>query len=192
MVGRHRRSPDPTRSTARTALAPLGLASAAVLSAAPFADAAPAQPAPAVQPPAQPAAQPAGHPAAQPGGPLTGDDAPPCSDTADVCVDLSEQRTWLMQDGRATSAPMPITSGTRDDPTPTGTTTVQRKERHHVSKESGRNTPMPYSVFFDDEGRAFHTGSTNRASNGCIHLDQQDARAVFGALEPGDEVQIRR
>jgi hypothetical protein len=176
MVGRHHRSPDTVRSTARTALAPLGLASVAALAAAPFASAAPAQPAPAVAPAA----------------PVTGDDTPPCSATADVCVDLSEQRAWLVQDGRPTSDPMPITSGAPDDPTPTGTTTVQRKERHHVSRESGRNTPMPYSVFFDDEGRAFHTGSTTRQSNGCIHLDQADARAVFSALEPGDEVQIRR
>jgi hypothetical protein len=168
-MARHRRNTDRAR-TARTTLAPLGLASAAVLTVAPFASAAPAQPAQ----PARPAA------------------TPPCDDTADVCVDLSAHRAWLTDDGRATGATMPITSGSAEDPTPTGTFTVQRKERHHVSKESGRNTPMPYSVFFDDEGRAFHTGNTGRASNGCIHLEQDDARDVFAALEPGDEVEIVR
>jgi hypothetical protein len=165
-MARHRRPDRPWSRTARSALAPVGAAAVATLGAAPLAAAAPATPA----------------------TPAT----PSCTDTADVCVDLSEHRAWLVHDGRATSAPMPITSGTPDDPTPTGTTTVQRKERHHVSKESGRDTPMPFSVFFDDEGRAFHTGSTTRQSHGCIHLDPADARAVFGTLEPGDEVQIRR
>jgi L,D-transpeptidase catalytic domain len=165
-MARHRRNTDRAR-TARTTLAPLGLASAAVLTAAPFASAAPAQPARAAT-------------------------SPPCDDTADVCVDLSAHRAWLTHGGRSTSAAMPITSGSTEDPTPTGTFSVQRKERHHVSKESGRDTPMPYSVFFDDEGRAFHTGNTGRASNGCIHLEQDDARDVFAALEPGDEVEIVR
>ncbi|GAA4772700.1 hypothetical protein GCM10023200_01300 [Actinomycetospora chlora] len=162
-MARHRR-PGRARPRARAAsvLAPAGAVALAALGAAPVAAAAPATA------------------------------SPSCTDTADVCVDLSEHRAWLVQDGRATSAPMPITSGIPEDPTPTGTTTVQRKERHHVSKESGRDTPMPYSIFFDDEGRAFHTGSTTRPSHGCIHLDPADARAVFGTLEPGDEVQIRR
>jgi hypothetical protein len=174
MVGRHHRSPAPRRTTSRTtsrtarrALAPLGAASVAVLAAAPLATAAPAAP-------AQSAA-----------------DQPPCSDAADVCVDLGEERAWLTDDGRATSGPMAITSGSDEDPTPTGEFTVQRKERHHVSREFGR-APMPYSVFFDDEGRAFHSGSRAGSSHGCIRLDKEDAQDVFAALEPGDRVEIVR
>lgn len=171
MAGRHRRSPD-TRRTARTALAPLGMASVAVLAAAPLATAAPApQPAPA---------------------PASGGlGAPPCSETADVCVDLSRQRAWLTDDGRATGDSMPISSGTPDDPTPTGTFAVQRKERYHVSKEFD-DASMPYSVFFDDEGRAFHSGDRASNSHGCIRLDSDDASRIFSSLEPGDEVQIVR
>ena len=170
-MARHRRTSDRAR-TARAVLAPIGLAAVSAVGASPLALAAPAAP-------AAPTA-------------IGQGDAVPCTDTADVCVDLSAHRAWLTDDGRATGAAMPITSGSAEDPTPTGTFSVQRKERHHVSKESGRNTPMPYSVFFDDEGRGFHTGNTGRASNGCIHLDQDDARDVFAALEPGDEVEIVR
>ncbi len=155
------RSPRRAARAVRTVLWPVGVASAATLAAAPLAAAAPAA------------------------------DAVPCEDTADVCVDLSEQQAWLTDDGRATSAPMDIHSGSRDDPTPSGTFTVQRKERHHVSKEID-DAPMPYSVFFDDEGRAFHSGDTTRASHGCIRLERDDARDVFAALEPGDEVEIHR
>ncbi|GAA4864654.1 L,D-transpeptidase [Actinomycetospora straminea] len=180
MVGRHHRSPAPRHAvshtvrhtashTARRALAPLAAASVAVLAAAPLASAAPAAPAA----PQQPA------------------DQPPCSDAADVCVDLGEQRAWLTDDGRATSGPMAITSGSDEDPTPTGEFTVQRKERHHVSREFGR-APMPYSVFFDDEGRALHSGSRAGSSHGCVRLDKDDAQDVFAALEPGDRVEIVR
>lgn len=157
-MARHRRHADPDR-TARAVLAPVGLAAAASLVAAPSAAAA--------------------------------EGTPPCDDSADVCVDLSEQQAWLTDDGRATGAPMDVHSGSRSDPTPTGTFTVQRKERHHVSKENG-DAPMPFSVFFDDEGRAFHAGDTSRASHGCIRLERDDASDVFAALEPGDEVQIVR
>ncbi|MEJ2869479.1 L,D-transpeptidase [Actinomycetospora sp. OC33-EN08] len=113
----------------------------------------------------------------------------PCAPTADVCVDLTRHRAWLLEDGRVVEGPVPITSGSRRSPTPTGTFAVQRKERHHVSKEID-DAPMPYSVFFDDEGRALHGGSLSRASAGCVHLDDEDARTFFRALEPGDEVQI--
>ncbi|PVZ03926.1 L,D-transpeptidase [Actinomycetospora cinnamomea] len=149
--------------TPRT-LAPLGLAAVATLGAAAPATAAPATAAPS---------------------------SLPCDDTADVCVDLSAHRAWLTDDGRATSPSMRITAGSAEDPTPTGTFAVQRKERHHVSQEI-EGAPMPYAVFFDDEGRAFHGGETDGASHGCIHLEPDDAREVFAALEPGDEVEIVR
>ncbi|MEJ2862370.1 L,D-transpeptidase [Actinomycetospora flava] len=168
MAGRHRRSPD-LRTVSRTALAPLGIATMAVAAAAPMAAAAPAQPAPAAG----------------------GLGAPPCEETADVCVDLSRKKAWLTDDGRATSDPMPITSGSPEDPTPTGTFAVQRKERYHVSKEFD-DASMPYSVFFDEEGRAFHSGSRASNSHGCVRLDKDDAKQLFAALEPGDEVQIVR
>jgi hypothetical protein len=172
MAGRHRRATTTRRTAVRAGLAPLGIASAAMLAVAPMASAAPAQPAP-----TQPSAGGLG--------------APPCEETADVCVDLSRKKAWLTEDGRAVGDPMPITSGSPDDPTPTGTFAVQRKERYHVSKEFD-DASMPYSLFFDDEGRAFHSGSRASNSHGCIRLDTQDARTVFNALEPGDEVQIVR
>lgn len=168
-MARHRRTSDRAR-TAGAVLAPLGLAAVSAVGASPLALAAPTAPAPST---------------------VGQGDAVPCTDTADVCVDLSERRAWLADDGVATSDAMPITSGSAEDPTPTGTTTVQRKERHHVSQEN-RDAPMPYSIFFDGEGRAFHSGDTAGTSHGCIHLEVEDARAVFAALDIGDEVQIRR
>lgn len=115
---------------------------------------------------------------------------PPCSVTADACVSLSGGAAWLMSDGAVTRGPVPITHGAPGHETPVGTFTVQWKDVDHVSSEVP-GAQMPYSVFFDLEGRAFHGGSLETDSVGCIHLGPGDDQAFFGALEPGDEVQIR-
>jgi lipoprotein-anchoring transpeptidase ErfK/SrfK len=49
---------------------------------------------------------------------------------------------------------------------------------------------MPWSVFFEDGGIAFHSGSPQRSSAGCIHLDPADAEAWFNYLQIGDMVQV--
>jgi len=63
-----------------------------------------------------------------------------------------------------------------------------------VSQESrlpnGDPAPMPWSVFFEDGGIAFHSGSPQRSSAGCIHLDPADAEAWFNYLQIGDMVQV--
>ena len=49
---------------------------------------------------------------------------------------------------------------------------------------------MPWSVFFEDGGIAFHSGSPSRSSAGCIHLEPADAEAWFNYLQIGDQVQV--
>jgi len=114
---------------------------------------------------------------------------PPCTSSAIACVDLNSQRAWLMRDGAATRGPVPISSGAKGYDTPPGTFKVMRKSREHVSTEYG--TPMPYSVFFTPDGIAFHEGSLDTASAGCIRLQRDDAIAFFDTLQVGDEVQVR-
>ncbi|MEJ2889965.1 L,D-transpeptidase [Actinomycetospora aeridis] len=114
----------------------------------------------------------------------------PCAAPARACVDLSDQRAWLL-DGRGgvLRGPVPITSGILSQPTPAGEFRVTRKAREHTSSITG--TPMPYSVFFDHRGRAFHAGSLQRPSLGCIHLSDDDAAAFFDSLQIGDPVEIQ-
>lgn len=114
---------------------------------------------------------------------------PPCTPSADACVSLSADAAWLMSDGVVTRGPVPITHGAPGDETPVGTFAVQWKDADHVSGEVP-GAQMPYSVFFDLEGRAFHGGSLETDSVGCVHLGPGDDIAFFDALEPGDEVQI--
>jgi len=114
----------------------------------------------------------------------------PCSAKADACVDLSAKTTWLMDNGTVTYGGAPITSGMPGYRTPPGTFTVTYKDIDHWSKKY--DAPMPYSVFFTKGGIAFHEGSLNEQSHGCIHLSPQAARAYYNALHPGDVVEVVR
>jgi hypothetical protein len=123
----------------------------------------------------------------------------PCTTTAKSCVDLDSQRAWLIKDGKVMRGPVKIASGGNGKATPVGhSLRVYRKEKDHKSQESripsgpkkGQPAPMPYSVFFQDGGIAFHSGSPNRSSSGCIHLNTADAVAWFNYLQIGDQVQV--
>jgi lipoprotein-anchoring transpeptidase ErfK/SrfK len=119
----------------------------------------------------------------------------PCSVSAKACVDLDSQRAWLIKDGKIMRGPVKIASGGNGEETPVGhSLRVYRKEKDHVSQESrlpnGQPAPMPWSVFFEDGGIAFHSGSPSRSSGGCIHLEPADAEAWFNYLQIGDQVQV--
>ncbi|MCF7551917.1 L,D-transpeptidase [Pseudonocardia sp. WMMC193] len=119
----------------------------------------------------------------------------PCSVSAKSCVDLESQQAWLIQDGKVIRGPVRIASGGNGQETPVGhSLRVYRKDQNHLSQESrlpnGNPAPMPWSVFFEDGGIAFHSGSPDRSSGGCIHLEPADAEAWFNYLQIGDMVQV--
>ena len=119
----------------------------------------------------------------------------PCSVGARSCVDLESQRAWLIDQGKVVRGPVKISSGGNGSETPVGhSLRVYRKEADYKSSESrlpnGDPAPMPWSVFFEDGGIAFHAGSPQRSSAGCIHLDSADAKAWFDFLQVGDQVQV--
>ena len=119
----------------------------------------------------------------------------PCSVSTKACVDLESQQAWLVRDGVVIRGPVVISSGGNGQETPVGhSLRVYRKEKDHKSQESrlrnGDPAPMPWSVFFEDGGIAFHSGSPQRSSAGCIHLEPADAEAWFDYLQIGDMVQV--
>jgi lipoprotein-anchoring transpeptidase ErfK/SrfK len=121
----------------------------------------------------------------------------PCITTAKACVDLESEKAWLIKDGKVMRGPVKISSGGNGKETPVGhSLRVYRKEQDHKSQESrlpnGQPAPMPWSVFFEDGGIAFHGGSPSRSSAGCIHLATADAKAWFDYLQIGDQVQVVR
>ena len=119
----------------------------------------------------------------------------PCTESARACVDLPKQQAWLIdKDGNVTVGPVPISSGGPGQETPTGTFHVQWKDKNHKSTEfklpNGQGAPMDFSVFWADGGVAFHGGSVQRASAGCVHLAETTAEAFYNTLQLGDEVQV--
>ncbi|MCI2422856.1 L,D-transpeptidase [Saccharopolyspora sp. K220] len=119
----------------------------------------------------------------------TGGSPSPCEAAAKACVSLSTKQAWLQEDGRTTYGPVPITSGKQGWETPTGVFHVQWKDADHRSAEFN-NAPMPNSVFFTKTGVAFHEGSLQDQSHGCVHLSTTAAKRFFDTLQSGDEVQV--
>jgi hypothetical protein len=119
----------------------------------------------------------------------------PCTITAKACVDLESSHAWLFEGGKVVKGPVDISSGGKGKETPTGhSLRVYRKELDHKSTESrqpdGSPSDMPWSVFFEDGGIAFHGGDPERASAGCIHLEPSDAKIWYDHLQIGDQVQV--
>jgi len=89
----------------------------------------------------------------------------------------------------------PISSGTRQHPTPRGRFRVQSKD---IDKRSGsytnsfnQPTPMPYSLQF--HGPYFiHEGylPDKPASHGCVRLRYEDAKFIFERMRVGDRVMV--
>ena len=118
------------------------------------------------------------------GGPVPGT---PCTSSADACVDLTSHTAWLLKNGQITRT-VAFLDGDPRTPTPPGTFAVDWKAQNYHSREY--DAPMPFSVFFAPGGIAFHEGSLNNPSAGCVHLQRPDAIAFFDALQVGDQVQV--
>ncbi|MDO4910142.1 MAG: L,D-transpeptidase [Corynebacterium sp.] len=119
----------------------------------------------------------------------SGVDYGPCPITAKACVDIDGNRAWLQVDGVASYGPVAISSGKPGQETTRGDLKVLRKVKDEVSYEFNM-APMPNSVYFTNTGMAFHSGSVNVMSAGCIHLEHNDSIAFFDYLNVGDQVFI--
>jgi lipoprotein-anchoring transpeptidase ErfK/SrfK len=119
----------------------------------------------------------------------------PCTATAKACVDVRNKKAWLIKDGKIFRGPVTMSSGKAGQDTPTGNVfRVYRKDKDFKSSEfklkNGQPAPMPWAVFFEDGGIAFHAGSPAVGSAGCVHLNGGDAAAFFNYLQLGDYVQV--
>ncbi|MCW4351712.1 L,D-transpeptidase [Hoyosella sp. YIM 151337] len=112
---------------------------------------------------------------------------PPCVSYAKACVQLSTNQAWLMNGGFVTYGPVPVRHGKPGYETPPGIFSVTFKNINHWS--TIYDAPMPYSVFFNG-GIAFHEGSLDSGSGGCVRLSREAAQTFFYTLNPGDTVQV--
>ncbi len=113
----------------------------------------------------------------------------PCSITDGACVRLSTSESWLITGGAIAYGPVPSAFGMAGYETPTGDFQVLHKVEHDWSVPYDQ--PMPFSVYFRDDGIAFHQGDLAPASShGCVHLAEDAAAKFFDFLQPGARVQV--
>jgi lipoprotein-anchoring transpeptidase ErfK/SrfK len=114
-----------------------------------------------------------------------------CPAAATACVDLKDHLTWLQSDGHITYGPVSM------EPGPPGTRQATPRGTFHVQWKAGANyisteyhVPIPYAVFFAPGGVAFHGGSLDTPSHGCVHLDIGSARYYHDHVPTGAEVVV--
>jgi L,D-transpeptidase-like protein len=113
---------------------------------------------------------------------------PPCAAGVVACVRLSTAQAWLRVPGQDVVGPVSIGYGVGAYATPIGQFQVSWKAEHWVSREY--HEPMPDAVFFAAGGIAFHAGSLDASSHGCVHLAPDVAAEFFATLQPGMAVQV--
>ncbi|MQY25800.1 L,D-transpeptidase [Nocardia aurantia] len=111
----------------------------------------------------------------------------PCSPAARGCMRLSTNEAWLMDNGRVTFGPTPISHGRPGYETPPGSFPVAFKKDYHWS--TMHNAEMLYAIFFNGD-IATHIGPIEEQSHGCIRMTPDGAQAFFDYLNPGDIIEV--
>jgi hypothetical protein len=102
-----------------------------------------------------------------------------------ISIDKSAQQMTVSLDDEPLYT-WPVSTGRRGFDTPNGTFKPFRMERDHYSREWD-DAPMPYSMFFTQNGHAIH-GTNHRitgqaASHGCVRLSVKDAATLWALVK---------
>ncbi|GGE81383.1 L,D-transpeptidase family protein [Sphingomonas prati] len=109
-----------------------------------------------------------------------------------VLVSLPQQKLYVFRDAKLLHT-APVSTGTPDHRTPTGTFRVMEKAvTHHSNRYS--NAPMPFMHRLTSYGIAIHAGALPGypASHGCIRVPRGFARTLYGLTRVGTVVTITR
>jgi lipoprotein-anchoring transpeptidase ErfK/SrfK len=117
-------------------------------------------------------------------------DVPDSAGAERVVVSLSDQLAFLYR-GDELMAVTTISSGTPNNPTPTGIFNVLEKKPMHRSRKY-ENAPMPFMQRIDRFGIALHAGHNpgHPASHGCIRLPAKFAAKLYTVTGIGTPVLI--
>ena len=103
-----------------------------------------------------------------------------------IRVDKTAQIMTVTVDGEQRYA-WKVSTGIADYDTPEGDFRAFRMERDHFSREWD-DAPMPYSIFFTQEGHAIHGSYDVKhlgrpASHGCVRLSKENAATLFDLVK---------
>ena len=98
-----------------------------------------------------------------------------------ITVDKTTQRMTVSVDGYVRYT-WPVSTGKPGYDTPNGTFWALSRDKDHRSKEYD-NAPMPYAIFFTNQGNAVH-GTRSRGlgrplSHGCVRLSVKNAAILW-------------
>ena len=112
-------------------------------------------------------------------------------ETRKIVLDLSEQRALVYVDGEVVVSTA-VSSGKNGYRTATGEFVITNKHRHWTSTIYGAS--MTYFMRLNCDSFGFHEGYTPSypASHGCIRLPSGAAKKLFGMMEVGDLVTIKK
>ncbi|MFQ6331698.1 L,D-transpeptidase [Nocardia sp. CWNU-33] len=113
--------------------------------------------------------------------------APCTTEAARVCMQLSTNQAWLLDNGKVTYGPTPISHGRPGYETPPGVFRVAFKKEDHWS--TMHNAPMRWAVFFNGD-IATHIGPIEEQSHGCIRMTPEGAETLYHHVSPGDVIEV--
>jgi len=108
------------------------------------------------------------------------------------CVNLTQQTSWVMKNGKQFAAPTVVRSGMKNYRTPAGT--------YKINKRTKKEWSDPYEVWLPywqrfQGGKGFHQTTTYihdkwRGSHGCVNLLPNDARTYWNVGKIGTTVKL--
>jgi hypothetical protein len=103
-----------------------------------------------------------------------------------IKVDKSSQQMTVSADGKPLYT-WPVSTGRARYNTPSGEYKPLGMDRHHYSREWD-DAPMPYSIFFTEEGHAIHGTLEQRSlgravSHGCVRLSVKNAAILWDLVK---------
>ena len=102
-----------------------------------------------------------------------------------IQIDKAAQQMTVSADGEQLYT-WPVSTGRAGYDTPDGAYSPFRMDRDHYSREWD-DAPMPYSIFFTQQGHAIH-GTYHRslgrpASHGCVRLSVKNAATLWALVK---------
>jgi lipoprotein-anchoring transpeptidase ErfK/SrfK len=108
------------------------------------------------------------------------------------CVNLTQQTSWIMKNGKQFAAPTVVRTGMKNYRTPAGS--------YKVNKRTKKEWSDPYEVWLPywqrfQGGKGFHQTTTYihdkwRGSHGCVNLLASDARTYWNVGKIGTPVKL--
>lgn len=120
------------------------------------------------------------------------DECPTTEHGTTICVDLTNQTLWVVEDGERIFGPTVVRTGMAGHASTTGTHTINHRADREWSEPYEQWLPY-WQHYYAGEGLHETTSylhDPSLGSHGCTNLLRQDAKKLYEMLDYGDTVQV--